>query len=195
MYVHRKGVIMLPFIPLLMKLGLPYLAEKVMTKGKEVVVDLVKEKTGFDLGELHNASSEDVKKLKGVDNSLKKEIEANRHIEKVKQMDIDLEVKRHSLHNANTADARSLTKTAIGSNDTFVRRFTYYFITFWSVVSVVYFGFASFAEIPDANRPMVQTILGFMLGTAVSTIFNFLLGSSDKISKNLNKPVKPGAKK
>lgn len=48
----------------------------------------------------------------------------------------------------------------------------------WSVASIVYIGAISFMTIPPDNVRFVDTILGFILGTIISTIFNFWLGSS-----------------
>ena len=76
------------------------------------------------------------------------------------------------------ANARDMAKAAMQSNDPFVRRFTYYFITVWSVFAMVYIPLITFSNIPDSNVRFADTILGFMLGTVMASMFSFLLGSS-----------------
>ena len=67
---------------------------------------------------------------------------------------------------------------AMESDDPLVRRFVYYFITFWSVLAACYIGFITFGDIPEKNIRFADTILGFVLGTMVASMFQFLLGSS-----------------
>jgi hypothetical protein len=45
-------------------------------------------------------------------------------------------------------------------------------------LSAVYIGCITFADIPDDNVRFADTILGFVLGTMVASMFQFLLGSS-----------------
>jgi uncharacterized membrane protein YwaF len=71
-----------------------------------------------------------------------------------------------------------MAKAAMASNDWFVRRFTYFFITAWSVFAMVYIPYITFGTIPAENTRFADTILGFMLGTVMASMFNFLLGSS-----------------
>jgi len=54
----------------------------------------------------------------------------------------------------------------------------YYFIGFWSFLSASYIGFITFGNIPESNIRFADTILGFVLGTMVASMFQFLLGSS-----------------
>ena len=51
-------------------------------------------------------------------------------------------------------------------------------MSFWSVLSATYIGFITFGEIPESNIRFADTILGFVLGTMVASMFQFLLGSS-----------------
>lgn len=76
------------------------------------------------------------------------------------------------------ANARAMQVAAIQSDDPFVRRFVYYFITFWSLFAVVYIPYITFGDIPEQNVRFADTILGFLLGTMVASMFSFLLGSS-----------------
>lgn len=76
-------------------------------------------------------------------------------------------------------DPRDLHEELVRSGDKFAAHFTYYFAWFWAVVTVVYFYLVTFWNIPDGGRDFANIILGFLLGTAVSTIINFFFGSSE----------------
>lgn len=64
--------------------------------------------------------------------------------------------------------------------DKIATHFTYWFAWFWGVISAVYFFAVTFIEVPSAGENFANIILGFLLGTAVSTIINFFFGSSEK---------------
>lgn len=93
---------------------------------------------------------------------------------KLAQIDLD----KIKAEYANTADARDMQKIALQQSDTFSKRFTMYLTVFWSVSAVAYVGFITFGVIPDNNVRFADTILGFILGTVVSTVLNFWFGSS-----------------
>lgn len=80
--------------------------------------------------------------------------------------------------NKNTADARAMQVAALNQNDIFSKRFVYFFIGFWSLVSAVYIGFVTFGYVPPENVRVVDTLLGFIQGTIVATMFNYLMGTS-----------------
>lgn len=94
----------------------------------------------------------------------------------LKLAQIDLETLKAQY--ANTADARDMQKIALQQSDLFSKRFTMYLTVFWSVAAVAYVGFITFGVIPDNNVRFADTILGFILGTVVSTVLNFWFGSS-----------------
>jgi hypothetical protein len=134
--------------------GLPKVADAVMEKG----VDYVQEKLGVELKPEGQMSQEDVSKLKEA---------AMKHEEFMAEIDLK-----------NMEGARNMQLKAMDSDDPLVRRFVYFFISFWSILSAVYIGCITFADIPDDNVRFADTILGFVLGTMVASMFQFLLGSS-----------------
>jgi hypothetical protein len=134
--------------------GLPKIADAVLEKG----VDYVEQKLGVTLKPEDEMKPEDVKDLRE---------RAMQHTEFM----VEQEVK-------DKANARDMAKAAMTSNDWFVRRFTYFFITAWSVFAMVYIPYITFGTIPAENTRFADTILGFMLGTVMASMFNFLLGSS-----------------
>lgn len=134
--------------------GLPKVADAVMEKG----VDYVQGKLGVELKPDGQMSPEEVSKLKEA---------AMKHEEFMAEIDLK-----------NMEGARNMQLKAMESDDPLVRRAVYYFIAFWSVLSSLYIGFITFGEIPESNVRFADTILGFVLGTMVASMFQFLLGSS-----------------
>jgi hypothetical protein len=134
--------------------GLPKIADAVLEKG----VDYVEQKLGVTLKPEEEMKPEDIKDLRE---------RAMQHEEFM----VEAEIK-------DRANARDMAKHAMSSSDPFVRRFTYYFITVWSVFAMTYIPLITFSSIPQENVRFADTILGFMLGTVMASMFSFLLGSS-----------------
>ena len=129
-------------------------ADAVIDKG----VDYVQDKLGIELKPEGEATKEDYAKLKEA---------AMKHEEFMAEIDLK-----------NMQGARDMQLKAMDSDDPLVRRFVYYFISFWSVLCAVYIGCITFLDIPKDNVRFADTILGFVLGTMVAAMFQFLLGSS-----------------
>jgi hypothetical protein len=129
-------------------------ADAVIEKG----VDYVQDKMGIQLKPEGEATKEDYEKWNA---------EAAKHEEFKAEIDLK-----------NMQGARAMQEKAMDSDDPLVRRFVYYFVSFWSVLSASYIGFITFGEIPETNIRFADTILGFVLGTMVASMFQFLLGSS-----------------
>lgn len=134
--------------------GLPKIADAVVEKG----VDYVEGKLGVKLKPEEEMTPEDVASLRE---------RAMQHEEFM----VEMEVK-------DKANARDMAKHAMSSNDWFVRRFTYFFITAWSLFAMTFIPLITFGTIPQDNVRFADTILGFMLGTVMASMFSFLLGSS-----------------
>jgi hypothetical protein len=129
-------------------------ADAVIEKG----VDYVQDKMGITLKPEGEATKEDYEKWNA---------EAAKHEEFMAEIDLK-----------NMQGARAMQEKAMDSDDPLVRRFVYFFIGFWSVLSATYIGCITFVDIPDENIRFADTILGFVLGTMVASMFQFLLGSS-----------------
>jgi hypothetical protein len=74
---------------------------------------------------------------------------------------------------------RDVHEELVRRGDRVASHFTYWFAWFWGVVSVIYFFMVTFVPISEQGVNFANIILGFLLGTAVSTIINFFFGSSD----------------
>ena len=90
----------------------------------------------------------------------------------------------HSLANADRNSARNLQIAALAQNDRFSKRFVYYLAGFWSLAGVVYVFLVTFTQV--VHPRMADTVLGFLMGTIVSTIINYFYGSSNTIPNQPN---------
>jgi len=129
-------------------------ADAVMDKG----VDYVEQKMGIKLKPEGEATKEDYEKWNA---------EAAKHEEFMAELD---EKSRQR--------ATDMQLKAMDSDDPFVRRFLYYFIALWSVFAVVFIPCLIWIQIPENNIRFADTILGYVLGTVITGMFAFLLGSS-----------------
>ena len=87
---------------------------------------------------------------------------------------------REKAHLADTDSARKMQIAALGQEDVFSKRFVYYFSMAWSVFAMAFMAVVTLCEIPDKNANSVNIILGFLLGTAVASIFSFFLGTTQQ---------------
>lgn len=142
--------------------NMPKVADAVIEKG----VDYVQEKMGITLKPEHEATKADYEKWNA---------EAAKHEEFMAELD---EKSRQR--------ATDMQMKAMESDDPFVRRFLYYFIMLWSTFSVIFIPCLIWVPIPDNNTRFADTILGYVLGTVITGMFAFLLGSSQG-SRNKDK--------
>ena len=84
---------------------------------------------------------------------------------------------------ADVDSARKMQVAALQQDDLFAKRFIYGFAIFWSLFAMVFFVFVTFGEVPEKNLRMADTILGFLIGTAIAGIFNFFLGTTYRSQK------------
>ena len=134
--------------------GMHKVADQVMEKG----VEAVQQKLGIELKPEGEATPEYNAKLSA---------EAMKHEEFMAELD---EKSRQR--------ATDMQMQAMKSDDPFVRRFLYYFISVWSLFSVAFIPCLIWMPIPESNIRFADTILGYILGTVVTGMFAFLLGSS-----------------
>jgi len=67
---------------------------------------------------------------------------------------------------------------AMESDDPLVRRFIYFFIGFWSIFAAAFIPSLIWVPIGESNMRFADTVLGYVMGTMVTSMFAFLLGSS-----------------
>lgn len=111
--------------------------------------------------------------------------EINRHFEAIqanaaKELELQLQDK---------ANARGMQVEALKQNDLFSKRFVYYFTAFWSLFSALYLGGTTFLDIPEKNSHVVDTTLGFLLGTAIALMFSYFYGTSLKENQRVENKI------
>lgn len=79
---------------------------------------------------------------------------------------------------ADVDSARRMQMEALKQDDLFAKRFVYWFSIAWSLFAMVFLLSTTFMDIPEKNIRTVDTVLGFLLGTAISSIFSYFLGTS-----------------
>lgn len=129
-------------------------ADAVMDKG----VDYVEQKMGIKLKPEGEATKEDYEKWNA---------EAAKHEEFMAEMDLK-----------NMEGARNMQLAAMQSEDPLVRRFAYYFMGSWSLFAMVVIPCLIWVPIPENQMRFADAFQGFLLGTIVAGMFQFLLGSS-----------------
>jgi len=134
--------------------GLPKVADAVIEKG----VDYVQDKMGITLKPEGEATKEDYAKWNA---------EAAKHEEFMAEME-----------QKNMDGARNMQLTAMQSDDPLVRRFAYYFMGMWSLFAMIVIPCLIWVPIPDGQMRFADAFQGFLLGTIVAGMFQFLLGSS-----------------
>jgi hypothetical protein len=104
---------------------------------------------------------------------------------KLKQLELDHKVQLQNillehdrLELQNTDSARTMQISALEQRDKFSKRFVYIYAGFTTLSSFIYIACITFMTIPKDNIRIVDTIIGFLLGTLISTIVNFFFGSS-----------------
>ena len=99
--------------------------------------------------------------------------ERNKAEIEMRRIDADLD----KAYLADTDSARKMQVAAL-QQDLFSKRFVYYFSIVWSLFSMAFMLVVTLADIPNDNVNTVNVILGFQLGTAISSIFSFFLGTT-----------------
>lgn len=158
---------MLPIVAMLVKSGLSLAANAVLTNGPE----WFKEKTGIDISS-GQMTSEDITKVK------QWELNNVLELEKLRQQAIAAGFDIERAYLSDTQSARQMQVAALGQEDKFAKRFVYYFATVWSIATMAYIGCITFLTIPKDNIRYADTILGFLLGTLIAQIFNYMYGTT-----------------
>lgn len=94
-----------------------------------------------------------------------------------------LGIRREEAYLKDTQDARHMQVAALQQDDLFSKRFVYWFAIGWSLFAMGFMSVVTLCVIPEQNLRMVDTILGFLLGTAIAGIFNFFLGTTYRSQK------------
>jgi len=159
-------MLLAPILTQLAGAGLQKVADAVLDKG----VEHVEEKLGIKLTPNEDGLLDDSK-------ISELQMAAMKHEEFMAEIDLK-----------NTQGARDMQQKAMESDDPWVRRFVYQFAWMWSLFAISYIILITVVNIPEKNVRFVDVVLGFILGTVVSTILNFFFGSSQS-SKDKTKEL------
>lgn len=150
---------MAPLLAALASWGLPLIADAVKAKGKEII----EEKLGIKLTPEMTAEQIQLARTK--------EIENEQWLIAAAQKEFETEI-------ADRTDARGMQKAALAQDDIFSKQFIYHLATACLCFTAVYIFAITFMVIPKENVRFADTILGFLLGTVVSTVIYFFFGTS-----------------
>lgn len=157
-----------PILSQLAGAGLQKVADAVLDKG----VESVEEKLGIKLTPNEDGVLDD-SKLADL------QMAAMKHEEFMAEIDLK-----------NTQGARDMQLKAMESDDPTVRKFIYHFAWLWSAFAISYITIITVCNIPEKNIRFVDVVLGFIMGTVISTILNFFFGSSQGSKLKTNELLK-----
>lgn len=174
------GAALSAIAPALAKQGLDLLSgvfRGALNKGTQEVADLIKEKTGIDINDAadNKLTGEQWGRLKEFEFEYQGKLLAARQ-----QADAN-ELERERLQQADRADARSLQKAALASDDIVARRFIYFYAAGLTILTFVFIFYAAFFHDYKANPEsarVIDTVVGFLLGVTLSAIIQYFFGSS-----------------
>lgn len=158
---------MLPLIASLAGQGLGLIGNLITGKGIEFATNFIKEKVGIDIGSITE------KPLSNEDAVALRKFQAENELELQK-----LALEETKTYIADRQDARKMQVEALKQEDTFSKRFIYYYAAFITVATFLYVAAISFLAIPEENVHFVNTVLGFLLGVTLSAVIQFFFGSS-----------------
>lgn len=145
--------------------------------GADKAVEFIEEKTGIKM-DGSKLNDEQIAKLRELEVSSKIELE-KLALENKKEDNRSSEAAM-SIQAGEYDSARNMQVENLKQDDTFSKRFIYYFAIFWSVFAVLYLTGITFLEIPKENVRFADTTVGFLLGTIVATLIGFFYGNSIK---------------
>lgn len=93
---------------------------------------------------------------------------------KKSQQTVDLE----KIASDDRKSARDMNIASLQQEDKFIKRFIYYFASVSTSIVFTYIFLITFYPIPEQNIRFADTVLGFLLGTLLSTVVTFFFGTS-----------------
>jgi hypothetical protein len=184
MPVPLTGAALAAIAPELAKRGLDLLSgvfRGAVDQGADKVSELIKEKTGIDVHDVaeNKLTDEQWVKLKQFELAHQDELLAFR--QGIEAGELEME----KLRVEDTKSAREAQAKRDANDDSFVRRFTYYYaflitgLTFAFIFAAILIPmYVGEDKIPDNSWRIIDTVLGFLLGIGLSAIIQFYFGSS-----------------
>ena len=164
-------------LSMLAGLGIGFVKDLITNNGEDLVKQGIRKVTGIDLNSKRELTPQEIQAIKDAEIKLK-----------------ELNYKELELESKDRDSARNMQVAALNQEDTFSKRFVYYYASFITFVSFMYIFFITFGTIPEANVRFADTILGFLLGVGLSNIIVYFFGSS-KGSKDKTDALLQGSRK
>ena len=161
---------MAPLLAALAEWGFPLIVNAVKAKGTQ----LVEEKLGVKL--TPDLTAQEIQAVRTA------EIANEQWLIEAAQKEFETEI-------ADRDSARKMQTAALGQEDTFSKQYIYHLATGLLLFTGVYIFWITFGSIPVANQRFADTILGFLLGTVISTVVYFFFGTS-KANKDKDVAIK-----
>ena len=105
-----------------------------------------------------------------------------------KQFLAELVLRHDQMYLDDVQNSRAMQIAALKQKDVFSKRFVYYYAIAITLSVFAYIGGVTFTEIPPENVRVVDTVVGFSLGTLLTGVVNWLYGST-KSSGDKNKTI------
>ena len=141
--------------------GISFISDLIKDNGEDLVKEGIKKVTGIDLTKKKELTAEEIKAIRLAEVELR-----------------NLDFKQLELEMENTNSARDMQKTALNQEDTFSKRFVYYYAIVMTVFTFSYIIAITFVPIPESSVRFADTVLGFLLGVGLASIINYFYGSS-----------------
>ena len=141
--------------------GISFISDLIKDNGEDLVKEGIKKVTGIDLAKKKELTAEEINAIRLAEVELR-----------------NLDFKQLELEMENTNSARDMQKTALNQEDTFSKRFVYYYAIVMTVFTFSYIIAITFVPIPESSVRFADTVLGFLLGVGLASIINYFYGSS-----------------
>lgn len=143
-------------------------------KGIEATRTMIKDQTGIDIATPDKLADADWEKLRAFEG------DNTEHLAAILQLDAN-DVERERIAQQDRENARAMQIEALGSTDKTAQRFLYVYSLLLTVLTFGFIFWASFGhdfEAHPGSERIIDTVLGFLLGVALSAIVQFFFGSS-----------------
>jgi len=148
-----------------------------LDKGTQEVADLIEAQTGIDINDAADNKLTDDQWARLKDFELQNQAQLLSFRQQADATDLELE----RLGNADRTNARDFQIKALDSDDVFARRFVYWYAWGVTILTFIFIFCAAFVfdlESKTHAARIVDTVVGFLLGTTLSAVIQYFYGSS-----------------
>lgn len=149
-----------------------------LDKGTKEIAGLIEEKTGIDINDAAEGKLTDAQwnKLKAFEFQYQTKL-----LEYRQQADANA-LEEERVHQRDRESARGLQKAALAGDDKVARQFIYWYASIVTFLTFAFISYAAFwhdySKSTSQQEQVINTVLGFLLGVALSAIIQYFFGSS-----------------